>query len=640
MGKEGNMKDSAMLASRVLSRISEEATPKAREFVKRATAGFPALYDLVDELYGERKDLLYILEDIYLDVYEAFCTRSAKLRRRDRQAMKEPYWYLGEEQVAAVCYVDLFAGDLSGLLSHIDYLKELGITVLHLMPFFETPVPENDGGYAVSSYRRVAPQLGTMRELSRLADRLHQEGIRLVADFVLNHTSDEHDWAKAAIEGDEYYQGFYYLFDTYEETRVYGDHLRDIFPEVRQGSFTYHEGMDKWVWTTFNSYQWDLNYGNPELFRAMVREMLNLANQGIDVFRFDAIAFTWKEMGTRCESLPKVHSLTKAFRAVAALAAPGVNFLSEAIVHPDEVLSYILPDECELSYNPLLMATGWAALAARDPSLLRISAERHSRLPAGCAWFNYVRCHDDIGWTFDDGDAWQLGIDPEGHRKFLNQFYTGRFPGSFARGLPFQENPKTGDCRISGTCASLAGLEKGLENGDEQEIEYAIRKIALLYLLAATFGGIPLVYLSDEIGTCNDYSFLEDGDKSSDSRWVHRSAFDWQRAEKRDVTGTVEQRVHRELKRAFSIRQSSKAFGAHSYASFIPCISSHLLAYRREYMGKTAIVVLNFSDSAQLFEPQEPLEEYRELDRLTGQKVCMPVRLGPWEYRVFTWGED
>ncbi len=201
---------------------------------------------------------------------------------------------------------------------------------------------------------------------------------------------------------------------------------------------------------------------------------------------------------------------------------PGVLFKSEAIVHPDEVIKYISPDECQLSYNPTLMALCWESLATRNTSLLKRSLSHHFQLPSGTCWVNYLRCHDDIGWTFDDSDAWALGINAYDHRQFLNRFYTGQFPGSFARGVPFQENPNTGDMRISGTMASLAGLEQAIERDDDLLKEMAVKRILLLNSIILSIGGIPLLYLGEEWGSINDYDFVRDPAKAADSRWVHR----------------------------------------------------------------------------------------------------------------------
>ncbi len=444
-------------------------------FVARLRAHFPRLFRLLLHLYGAHYDFFYHLERILETGAEMWLARPADLKALDARREADQGWFQSQQMLGGVCYVDLFAGNLAGIRAKIPYFRELGLTYLHLMPLFACPAGENDGGYAVSDYRQVNPTLGTMAELAELASELRANGISLVVDFVFNHTSDEHAWAKRALAGDPAYQDFYYMFPDRQMPDAYERHLREIFPDARPGSFTWRPDVNRWVWTTFNSFQWDLNYSNPAVFRAMLKELLFLANAGVEVLRLDAVAFIWKQMGTSCENLPEAHTLIQAFNAMVRIAAPGLLFKSEAIVHPDDVAKYISPEECQISYNPLLMALLWEALATREVKLLQASLRHRFRIEPRCAWVNYVRSHDDIGWTFDDGDAGRVGINGYGHRQFLNNFYTGRFPGSFSRGLPFQENPKTGDCRISGSCASLAGLEKALREETAAEVELALQ---------------------------------------------------------------------------------------------------------------------------------------------------------------------
>jgi amylosucrase len=466
------------------------------------------------------------------------------------------------------------------------------------MPLFKAPEGENDGGYAVSSYREVDPKLGTMAELSDLARELRGQGVSLTVDFVFNHTSDEHDWARRAQAGDEEHEAFYWIFPDRTMPDAFERNLREIFPDARPGSFTYRPDMAKWVWTTFYSFQWDLNYSNPAVFRAMLEEMLSLANAGVEVLRLDAVAFIWKQLGTNCENLPEAHMIIQAYNALARIAAPALLFKSEAIVHPDEVARYISPEECQLSYNPLLMALLWESLATREVRLLRVSMAERFRIPEGCAWVNYVRVHDDIGWTFDDAAAWRLGINGYDHRRFLNAFYTGKFPGSFARGLPFQENPRTGDARISGTCASLAGLEKALREEGPEEVELAIRRILLIHSVILSIGGIPLIYLGDETGTVNDYRYRSDPAKAADSRWVHRPFTDWMRAERRREPGTAEHRIYSALRRLVDLRKETAAL-ADGNMQVIDTANGHVFGYVRQGGDGRVLVLCNFSEREQ-----------------------------------------
>jgi amylosucrase len=591
---------------RLLPRLRAEfasADPTAwRDFESRLTVHFERLFGLLLHLYGGQYDFFYWLERILATAAQLWLARPADLKALDASREADPAWFQSQKMLGGVCYVDLFAGNLVGVRARLPYFKELGLTYLHLMPLFACPQGENDGGYAVSSYRAVNPALGTMDELRELARELRANNISLVVDFVFNHTADEHEWARRALAGDPVYQEFYYIFpdrtlpDAYEKT------LREIFPTARPGSFTRRQfsnpPVDRWVWTTFHSYQWDLNYSNPAVFRAMLEEMLLLANQGVEVLRLDAVAFIWKRLGTNCENLPEAHILIQAFNALARIAAPALLFKSEAIVHPDEVAKYISRHECQLSYNPLLMALLWETLATREVKLLHHSMRERFALAPGCAWVNYVRCHDDIGWTFDDADAARVGVNGFGHRHFLNAFYTGRFGGSFARGLPFQENPKTGDCRISGTCASLAGLERAIQEQDANELDLALRRILLIHSVILSAGGIPLIYLGDELGTPNDYSYRDDPAKVDDSRWVHRPFADATRQARRRDAATIEGRIYGDLQRLIALRKGNAAFTGGEMI-VMGAGNPHIFAYVRQGAGGRVTILANFTEREQ-----------------------------------------
>lgn len=564
-------------------------TPDGRDFERRLQHHLPALAAELGAVYGDRDDFLQVLDTAVATAWRGWRARPADLKALDAAREARPGWFASEQMLGAVCYADLFAGTLAGLRQQIPYLKELGVTYLHVMPPFRCPEPHNDGGYAVSSYRDVNPSLGTIGDLQALAEALRAEGISLVLDFIFNHTSNEHAWALAARAGDTKHRDFYLIYpdrtlpDAYERT------VREIFPEEHRGAFSPLPGGE-WVWTTFHSYQWDLNYANPAVFDAMAGEMLALANLGAEVLRMDAVAFIWKQMGTACENLPQAHHLIRAFNAMARLAAPGLIFKSEAIVHPDDVVRYISPQECQISYNPLQMALQWNSLATRSATLLQAALEQRHALPEHTAWVNYVRSHDDIGWTFADEDAASLGIKGFDHRQFLNRFFVNRFPGSFARGVPFQDNPSTGDCRISGTCASLCGLEQG--------DPLAVARILLLHGVALSTGGIPLLYLGDEVGTLNDTAWRDDPAKAGDSRWVHRPKRDAQRYAQRHDAATVPGRLYAGLKRLIDLRRATPALGGTALTGF-GTGNPHVLGYLRGHGTGRLLVLANYSDHPQ-----------------------------------------
>ncbi|MEA4959199.1 MAG: alpha-amylase family protein [Anaerolineaceae bacterium] len=569
-------------------------------FQTRLGAHFPRLFRLYLELYVGHYDFFYHLEALLHLLARAAFARPADLRALDAQREADPHWFQSNQMLGGVCYVDLFAQNLAGIRGKIPYFKELGLTYLHLMPLFKMPAGDNDGGYAVSSFREVHPPLGTMRELAALARQLREHDISLCLDLIINHTASEHDWAKKAALGEPDYREMYGIFpdratpDRYERT------LREIFPDEHPGAFTWFPEIPAWVWTTFHSYQWDLMYANPAVFNHIAEEMLFLANQGVEIFRLDAVAFIWKQLGTSCENLPQAHLILQALNALTRVAAPTVLFKSEAIVHPDDVARYISPDECQLSYNPLLMALLWNTLATRDTNLLTQALANRFSLPEGTAWVNYVRCHDDIGWTFSDEDAARLGINGYDHRRFLNEFFRGRFPGSFARGLPFQENPKTGDCRISGTCASLAGLEKALLEEDPVEEALALRRIILLSGVVMTAGGIPLIYLGDELGVLNDYSYHDHPDHKHDSRWAHRPPADPVRAQSRhDPSGPVGQ-LYARFQSLVEMRKDRPEF-AGGNLEVMDTQNRAVLGYARSNNGGARLLVFaNFSEHPQV----------------------------------------
>ena len=594
--------------ARILPRLSAafagaDPAPKAgaalwAPFQARLEAGFETLFGLLLHLYGERYDFFYHLERILEMAARMWLARPGDLRALDTEREANPLWFQSEQMLGGVCYVDLFAGDLAGVRAKIPYFRELGLTYLHLMPLFLSPEGDNDGGYAVSSYREVNPTLGTMEELADLTAELRRNGISTVLDLVYNHTSDEHEWARRALAGEVDYQEYYLMFADRKIPDAYDAHLREIFPELRRGSFTYRGEIDRWVWTTFHDYQWDLNYHNPVVFRRMVEEMLFLANQGVEILRLDAVAFTWKRLGTSSENLPEAHMLIQAMNALARMAAPSLLFKSEAIVHPDDVARYIGPGECTLSYNPTLMALLWEALATRQVGLLRHSMQKRFKINDQSAWVNYIRSHDDIGWTFSDEDAAELGIAGLYHRQFLNAFYSGRFEGSFARGLPFQFNPTTGDMRISGTCASLAGLEKALREETEAEVELALRRVLLIHSVILSIGGIPLLYLGDEIGRLNDYGYRSDPAKGDDSRWAHRPTTDWDRVAQRSAEHTIEGRLFARMQHLIGLRKENPACGG-GETEIIDTGNPHVLSYVRQHQGQRMVVLANFSEQEQ-----------------------------------------
>ncbi len=490
------------------------------------------------------------------------------------------------------------------MASKIEYLNELGVTYLHLMPLLQPRPAANDGGYAVMDYRQVDSRLGSMADLAHLASQLRHNNISLCIDLVCNHTAKEHEWANKARAGDTTYQNYYFMFPDRTQPDAYEQTLREIFPDFKSGSFTYYEDLDKWVWTTFNEYQWDLNYQNPAVFTEMLEIMLYLANQGVEILRLDAVAFMWKRLGTDCENQPEAHLLLQAFRALSRLAAPGLLLKAEAIVSPPQLIPYLgrgvaANKECHLAYHNVLMVVLWSCLAERKAVLATKALQNMPLIPSGASWVTYVRCHDDIGWAITEEDAAQVGLDGYAHRTFLSDFYTGRFEGSFAAGTTFQFNPKNNDRRVNGSLASLAGLETAVTNTNWSEVELAIRRILLLHNLIFAYGGIPLLYMGDEIGLLNDYSYLENPDKANDSRWIHRPFMNWDKAAERHDPHTITGRIYNGLCQLVAARKRVAVLHAETAVYPIWTYNDHVFGLLRDNPRGRLLILANVTEAHQ-----------------------------------------
>jgi amylosucrase len=528
---------------------------------------------------------------------------------------------------AYMLYIDRFARDFRGLERRLPWLEELGIRLVHLMPFTPSPEGNSDGGYAVSDYLGIDPRLGKEGDLERTASLLHGRGMYLAADLVLNHSSDDHPWALAARRGEEKYRNYYYIFSGRTLPDLYEAAMPEVFPASAPGNFTRVPELDAalggeaWAMTVFHDFQWDLNWSNPEVFLEMLAVVIGMGNRGVDLIRLDAVPYLWKRPGTICQNLEEAHGIVRLLKTAAGVVAPRLHFLAEAIVQPSEIVRYLdsgghggleRREECQLAYHASLMALLWEALATRKTTLLRLSFGRETRLAPGTAWLSYARCHDDIGLGFDDDLIREAGYDPTLHRRFLVDWYTGRFPGSMASGRPFMENPATGDARISGTCASLCGLERALAQGDTMEVELALRRIELLHALIASLVGIPMIFSGDELATTNDYAWEEQPHLAEDNRWMHRPSLDWRLAlaAQRAAAGPPmaggrptdghdghEGRIYRWIAKCLALRRTIAAFAPDAPFEVLPT-PQEILAVRRGPAaegGSGALVVANFT---------------------------------------------
>jgi amylosucrase len=560
------------------------------------------LWDGLHTVY-DAEAVLPALVDVLAAVHLA---RPARLRQRDRERILRPDWFQSPDALGYVAYADLFAKNLQGIRSRIGYLSDLGITYLHLMPLL-TPRPgANDGGYAVMDYRSVRPDLGTMADLATLAGDLHEAGISLTLDLVLNHVAREHEWAVKAQAGDPKYRDYFYVFDDREMPDAYERTLPEVFPAFAPGNFTWDDTLAAWVWTTFNEWQWDVKWSNPDVFVEFADIIGFLGNQGADCIRLDAIAFVWKRLGTDCQNQPEVHAITQALRACARIMTPAVIFKAEAIVGPQDVVAYLGQGEhagkvSDLAYHNSLMVQIWSALATRDGRLLSTALSRFAPIPVTSAWATYLRCHDDIGWAIDDADAAEVGWNGYSHRSFLAEYYAGEFPGSFAAGMHFQSNPETGDRRTSGSAASLAGLEAAIDAANPQAVDVAIARLTCAYAMVFGFGGLPLLYMGDELGMLNDPSYLDDPAKRDDNRWVNRPAMNWALVNGTSKAAHISERVLATMKRLIVVRKTLPALHASVATDVFTTSNPAVLVFRRRHAAGSIVEAFNLSEIPQAF---------------------------------------
>ncbi|WP_102107529.1 alpha-amylase family protein [Oceaniglobus roseus] len=584
----------------------------------------------LNRLYGEATDIDALGQRLKTLLKEKWDARPADLRAQDLARDINPGWFLSQQMVGYVFYIDRFSGTLKALPEKIPYLQELGVTYAHFMPCLKPRPGDSDGGYAVMDYGAINPALGTMADFRKATAKLRAAGISTCVDMVLNHTAKEHVWAQRARAGDAFYQSFYRMFDTDILPRQYEHTLLEVFPNQAPGNFTWYPDIQKWVWTTFNEYQWDLNWENPEVFLAVLGIILDLANNGADVMRLDAVAFMWKRMGTICQNLPEVHDLLQAIVQATRIAAPGVIHKAEAIVGPTDLVPYLgqgrhAGRESNLAYHNNLMVQFWSTLASRDARMMAdVLAHHFPKSFRNAQWATYIRCHDDIGWAITEADAERHPpLTGPGHRKFLTDFFTARHPGSFARGADFQVNEVTGDRRTNGTFASLAGLETALESGDAHMIRLAVDRILMGHALIASFGGMPLLYMGDEIGMLNDHSYLDDPDLAGDGRWMQRPRMDWATAGEAATADTPQAWIWRGVRHIMARRKVTPQLAGTVPTEIIPLANPALFALRRPGDEAPLTAVFNFSEHWQNVAGVKlglnPAE--RQFDALAGQEA-------------------
>ena len=556
------------------------------------------------ELYGN--DAMYA--ELCEQMHDYYLKRSTELKKRDIKKEKNPDWFKEKEMLGMMLYIDNFAGNLKGVEKKLAYLKECNVNCLHLMPFLDTPKGKSDGGYAVADFRKVRLDLGTMKDLARLTEKCHENGMNVCMDFVMNHTSEEHEWAKRARAGEGEYMSRYFFYDNGDIPARYEETVPQVFPTTAPGNFTWLPEIGHYVLTTFYPYQWDLNYRNPRVFNEMMYNFLFLANQGMDIIRIDAVPYIWKELGTSCRNLKEVHTIVRMMRMIAEIVCPSVILLGEVVMEPEKVVPYfgtVEKPECHMLYNVTTMATTWNSIATRDIRLLKKQMDIVSRLPKQYTFLNYLRCHDDIGWGLDFDTMKQWGMEEPSHKRYLNDYFTGKIADSISRGELYNDDPVTQDARFCGTTASMCGIEAAGFEGNAEKMQTAIQEDLMLHAYMLTQSGIPMLYSGDELGQVNDYSYKDDAEKASDSRYLHRGAFLWELADKRKDLSTVQGQLFQMLNRLEQIRRQENVFSQEAEVYTYDVHNDSILGILREYKGERFIALFNFSESEQTAWMQE-----------------------------------
>ncbi len=579
----------------------------------------------VDELrwlYMELYDNGSMFAELCENMRSFYRARNEELKALDRSREQEPGWYKKNDMLGMMFYIDNFAGNMKGVEEKLDYLERCNVNYIHLMPFLETPKGRSDGGYAVSDFRRVQENLGSMEDLESLTAACHKSKINVCMDFVMNHTSEDHEWARRARQGEGEYMSRYFFFDNYDIPAQYERTVPQVFPTTAPGNFTWLPEVGYHVLTTFYPYQWDLNYKNPRVFNEMMYNFLFLANRGIDIIRIDAVPYIWKELNTQCRNLPQVHTIVRMMRMIGEIVCPGILLLGEVVMEPEKVVPYfgtVEKPECHMLYNVTTMATTWHTVATRDVGLLKRQLDIVNGLPKDYLFLNYLRCHDDIGWGLDYATLRTQGIEERPHKQYLNDYFQGYVDGSTSRGELYNADPVTGDARFCGTTASMCGIEKAGFEQNEEDMERAIRRDVMLHAYMFIQSGIPVLYSGDEIGQVNDYTYKEDPDKAPDSRYIHRGKMNWELAGRIGDESTVEGRMFRQLDQLERIRKREKVFMSDADTWTIETWDPGVLSIGRYYQGEKLVGIFNFCEHDRTAWINEEDGEYEDL--ITGKKM-------------------
>jgi len=538
--------------------------------------------------------------------------------------MADPLWFKDavfyELHVKAFCDGnDDGIGDFRGLINKLDYIEWLGVDCLWLLPFF--PSPLRDDGYDVADYRGIAPDYGSMEDFRAFLDEAHRRGLRVIADLVLNHTSDQHLWFQEARSSPQSPKRDYYVWS---ETDKRYEKARIIFIDTEKSNWTWDSVAKAYYWHRFFSHQPDLNYDNPELQKAMLDVMAFWLEQGLDGFRCDAVPYLFEREGTICENLPETHAFLKEVRKRIDKAYRGRILLAEANQWPADVRPYFGDgDEFHMAFHFPLMPRLFMGVRSEDWHPIVDMFTHTPAIPENCQWCLFLRNHDELTLEMCAGEE----------RDYM--YY------AYARDPQMRRN--------IGIARRLTPL---LDNDR--------RKIELLNSLVFTLPGSPIIYYGDEIGMGDNIHLGDRNGVRTPMQWtadrnggfskadpsklylpvISDSVYGFQAINVESQRQSQHSLLHW-MKRRIAGRKQHPAFGRGTLA-FLRPRNDKVFAYIREYRGDTLLLVHNLADTAQAveldlaqFEGTAPIELFGNSRFPTIGKHPYALSLTPYGYYWF-----
>lgn len=494
-----------------------------------------------------------------------------------------PEWY--KDVTVYSIYVDLFNKDFKGLEAKLDYLSNLGVSCLWLLPILNSPM--RDAGFDISDYRTIRPDLLGDKNQNQVFDgfltKAHNMGIKVIFDIAINHTSEEHFWFQESRKSKDNPYRNYYIWN--EDDQKYAD-ARLIFYGIEESNWK--KDGDEYFFHRFFDFQPDLNYRNPKVLIEMCRNFLFWIEKGVDGFRADAIPYLWKEEGTDCENLPMTHTVVKFFRTVLDYVRPNTLLLAEACQKPAEVVKYFGDgDECHAGYHFPLMPQIFKSLAVQSnrPIMDTLSSKITPAIPEISQWFTFLRCHDEL--------SLELVYVSEEDRKYIHDNYCRHPQWDFRLG--------------QGISARLAEL-----------MERDNRRIGLIYSIMLTLPGTPVIYYGDEFGKLNDEEFYKNQIKltgKDDTRFLVRGRIDWDLLDKKlNDDYSLEHQVFKQLSEMLKIRTKYHVFGRGDIRwleAFSPVGEpcDQVLLYERSFKKEKFLLIQNLSDKTKEVSLGEYLNE-------------------------------